>query len=57
MNFLESKKIMELIFNLLSFDVIVIYRDANCRKKVNGVGLDFSLIRSSTAILCFPRCF
>ena len=55
--FRSQKKILELFFNLFSFDSTVNYHDANCRKTSSWSGLDLPLNQSPTAMLCFLRCF
>ena len=43
-NFFTVQKIIELIFSLFPFDAIVVYPNANYRKKVHGVVLVYVLL-------------
>ena len=56
MSFATVQKTKELIFVLFAFDAIVVYPNANYRKKSALGGLSLRFVRSLTAILCFQRC-
>ena len=57
MNFSGVKKIIELFFNLLSFDATVNYRDTYCGGKVHGVVLNYRLIGCQPPFCVFDDAF